>query len=439
VRKGSIAALLAAVWAPAAHACGVAVSQASGPAPLTAVYTATCDSASYQWSFGDGTTAVGQTVTHTFAAGRWGGGLLTDTGAADALPVVTAVGIVLSAPRQGVYRDGVTLSGSVRPASLRIRIYRGASLVTTAAAGAQGHFRTTVRLLGPGPYTARAAGVSSPAATVRVKPLLEARIVGTPTVGEPLTLVARLRPAAAGRLRVRVGKRTAARGSSIRLQLDTSEPRSLRVQVGAVAADGYLAASKTLDVPVVFPELGLGDNGESVRELQRRLTALHYASLGIDGGYGQDTLDAVTAFQKVEGLPRTGRADAALWTKLAQASTPQPRYGGGDHIEVDKTRQVLFAVAGGKVASIVPVSTAGIAGYHTPEGRFAVYRKVAGLDDGPLGPLYDPSYFTGGYAIHGSPSVPPYPASHGCVRVPMWISWHMYSTIPYGEPVYVYS
>ena len=174
-------------------------------------------------------------------------------------------------------------------------------------------------------------------------------------------------------------------------------------------------------------------------ELQRRLGALHYASLGADGSFGQDTLDAVTAFQKVEGLPRTGRADAAFWTKLARATTPRPRYGGGDHVEVDKTRQVLFLVRKGEVASIVPVSTAGIAGYHTPEGRFAVYRKVAGLDDGPLGPLYDPSYFTGGYAIHGSPSVPPYPASHGCVRVPMWISWRMYSTIPYGEPVYVYS
>ncbi len=136
--------------------------------------------------------------------------------------------------------------------------------------------------------------------------------------------------------------------------------------------------------------------------LQQRLAGLGYASLGADGTYGQDTLDAVMAFQKVEGLPRTGHADANLWTRLAHAIVPRPRYGGDDHIEVDKARQVLFLVRAGRVASIVPVSTAGLAGYYTP-------------------------------------AVPAYPASHGCVRVPMWISWRLYSTIPYGEPVYVYS
>jgi peptidoglycan hydrolase-like protein with peptidoglycan-binding domain len=229
------------------------------------------------------------------------------------------------------------------------------------------------------------------------------------------------------------------KGSSIRLRLDTSRPAHFRVRVSTVAASGYLEAAQILDVPVVFPEIGYGASGSSVRELQRRLAALGYASLGADGSFGQDTADQVMAFQKVEGLPRTGRADAQLWTKLANAVVPKPRYGGGDHVEVDKTRQVLFLVRGGAVGLIVPVSTAGVAGYHTPEGKFAVYRKVAGLDVGPLGPLYDPSYFVGGYAIHGSPSVPAYPASHGCVRVPMWISWRMYSTIPYGEPVYVYS
>jgi hypothetical protein len=47
-------------------------------------------------------------------------------------------------------------------------------------------------------------------------------------------------------------------------------------------------------------------------------------------------------------------------------------------------------------------------------------------------------YFTGGYANHGNPSVPPYPASDGCVRVPMWVAPHLNATNRYGEPVYVY-
>ena len=61
------------------------------------------------------------------------------------------------------------------------------------------------------------------------------------------------------------------------------------------------------------------------------------------------------------------------------------------------------------------------------------------FDASPLGTLFDPMYFTGGYAVHGNPIVPPYPASHGCVRVPMWIAPYLFQTNRYGETVYVYS
>ena len=42
------------------------------------------------------------------------------------------------------------------------------------------------------------------------------------------------------------------------------------------------------------------------------------------------------------------------------------------------------------------------------------------------------------YAIHGFPSVPAYPASHGCVRIPIWIADWLYQQSPVGERVYVY-
>ncbi|HET7043322.1 MAG TPA: L,D-transpeptidase family protein [Gaiellaceae bacterium] len=432
MRRGVVVAFVAAVWAPAAHACPVQTSPVAGPAPLEVTYTATCASAAYSWSFADGGTAEGSTVTHVFAAGRFGGTLATD-GEETALPQATAVGFTLHAPPAADWHAPVVFTGTVAPAG-RVRLYRGDSFVASTRGST---FRLHVRLNGPGPYTLRSAGVVSAPVTVRVRPTLETHLVGTPAVGRPLTLVARLRPARAGTLQVRVGK-TVRRGSSIRLRLDTRRPRSLRVSVRSLPADGYAAAKQALRVSVVYPELVPGSTGASVHELERRLAELHYALLGVDSTYGEDTADAVTAFEKVEGLPRTGDVDAAVWARLAKAVTPKARYAGAVHVEVDKTRQVLFVVRGGKVDLIVPVSTAGIAGYYTPEGRFAVYRKVVGLDDGPLGPLYDPNYFVGGYAIHGSPSVPPYPASHGCVRVPMWISKRMYATIPYGELVYVY-
>ena len=47
-------------------------------------------------------------------------------------------------------------------------------------------------------------------------------------------------------------------------------------------------------------------------------------------------------------------------------------------------------------------------------------------------------YFLRGFAIHGYPSVPTYPASHGCVRVPMWIAPRLFADRPYGQTIYVY-
>ncbi len=166
--------------------------------------------------------------------------------------------------------------------------------------------------------------------------------------------------------------------------------------------------------------------------LERRLAELRYALRGVDTVYGVDTLEAVTAFQKVSGLPRTGRVDAALWRRLATATTPLPRYGGADHIEVDKTRQVLFEVTKGRITRIVHVST-GATG-NTPLGTWHVYRKVTGFD----WVLWYPMYFLRGFAIHGYPSVPAYPASHGCVRVPMWIAPVLFAGHGDGATITIY-
>jgi lipoprotein-anchoring transpeptidase ErfK/SrfK len=99
---------------------------------------------------------------------------------------------------------------------------------------------------------------------------------------------------------------------------------------------------------------------------------------------------------------------------------------------------VLYIVRDGQVKLISPVSTAGLPGRFTPVGTFSIYRKVDGYDPSPLGILYKPMYFTGGYAIHGNPSVPPYPASHGCIRVPNFVIERLFTSEPYGETVYVY-
>ena len=187
----------------------------------------------------------------------------------------------------------------------------------------------------------------------------------------------------------------------------------------------------TLTLPIVQPDLTLGSRGPSVLALEQRLRELHYA-VQVDGVFGDDDVEAVYAFQKVNGLERTGRVDGVLWSRLALARVPAARYGG-DHVEIDKSRQVLLVVRGGRVALVVATST-GATG-NTPIGVWHVYRKVAGFD----WVLYYPNYFLRGFAVHGYPDVPPYPASHGCARIPMWIATTVYADIAYGSAVYVYA
>jgi lipoprotein-anchoring transpeptidase ErfK/SrfK len=151
----------------------------------------------------------------------------------------------------------------------------------------------------------------------------------------------------------------------------------------------------------------------------------------VDSSFGPDTYDAVVAFQKVNGLARTGIVDTADWRILLRAGVPHVETTG-DAIEVDKTRQVLFVVRHGEAQLVIPVST-GATG-NTPIGTFHVYRKVAGWD----WVLYYPNYFLRGFAVHGYPSVPTYPASHGCVRIPLWVSQRIYALIPFGGQVTIH-
>ena len=124
--------------------------------------------------------------------------------------------------------------------------------------------------------------------------------------------------------------------------------------------------------------------------------------------------------------------------RLRDPRVVEPRHSTPlDHIEVDMSRQLVLVVRDGRVRTIVNTSTAGVPGYHTPTGTFRIFRRVRGIDASPLGKLYDPLYFYRGYAIHGSTNVPPRPASHGCVRVPIWESARLFERIPHGETVYV--
>jgi hypothetical protein len=408
MRRVVLVALACLVFAPAAHAgCGATSTALAGQAPLTVAFTATCDATSYSWSFGDGTQGDGRTVVHTYAAGAWRPELTTDAGV-EATPPVTAISLRLTAPRVARYAQLVTLHASVTP---RVPVtLRGRRFVA-------GKLR--VRVLGTTPWIADALGVASAQARILVTPKLVVHFTGDPLVGSTVRARATLHPANAGTI---VGP----------ARLDTRVVHVAHVHYVTRPAAGWAPARADAAVAIVAPELSLGDRGASVRALEQRLADLHYA-VRRDGYFGSEDLEAVYAFQKVERLERTGVVTAVVWSRLLHATVPRPRYGGPDHIEIDKTRQVLFVVRGGEVSLVVATST-GATG-NTPLGVFHVYRKVNGYD----WVLYYPSYFLRGFAVHGYPDVPPYPASHGCARIPMWIAQTVYAQIAYGSEVIVYT
>ena len=198
------------------------------------------------------------------------------------------------------------------------------------------------------------------------------------------------------------------------------------------------AAAPPVPAEPGYPTAEEGSRGPLVGWMERRLAVLSYDPGPVDGLFDSRTAEAVMAFQKVEGLERTGAASIGTWISLLTADRPAARKSvGGDRVEIDLTRQVLFVIADGTVARTIPIAS-GRQGWRTPTGTFAVERKLPYWRQSSLGMLYKPAYFRGGYAIHGSYSVPPYPASHGCVRVSVPTMDVLYPLLVSGMRVDVY-
>jgi len=185
-----------------------------------------------------------------------------------------------------------------------------------------------------------------------------------------------------------------------------------------------------------------------IRQAERWLADLGYWTGPVDGVWDNVSRNALIAFQKVQRAKATGRLTRAEYNALSVASPPRPRELG-EHIEVDLARQVLFLVdAGGRVGNILPISSGSGKSFHengypethavTPCGHLEVYAKASGWKTSALGEMHNPMYIVGGIAIHGSQDVPAYPASHGCIRIPMFASNVLPRMVPKNTPVYVY-
>jgi hypothetical protein len=184
-----------------------------------------------------------------------------------------------------------------------------------------------------------------------------------------------------------------------------------------------------------------------VKEAEQRLAALGYWTGRVDGRMDDATRAALIAFQKWEGREITGKLTREELEAIRNGASPKPRDTGYEHVEVDVDRQVLMLVKDDDSVRVLPVSTGSGKEFmddgqmsisYTPRGRFVVYDKTFGWEDGQLGSVYYANYITGGVAIHGYLSVPNQPASHGCIRIPMFAAREVSDLLPKGTIVLVY-
>ncbi|HYM00933.1 MAG TPA: L,D-transpeptidase family protein, partial [Blastocatellia bacterium] len=193
---------------------------------------------------------------------------------------------------------------------------------------------------------------------------------------------------------------------------------------------------------------GAAEMATMVNEASLRLSQMGYCAPVKSGKMDERFRLAVLAFQRVEGRKQTGALDQSEIEAMKTATAPEPVETGYRHVEVDLKRQVLFVVEqNNSISMVLPISSGSGKWYTfqgkteravTPRGRFTVYNKINGWRKAPLGMIYYPCYFNKGWAIHGSKSVPNYPASHGCVRIPIPTAKELSDILPIGTTVLVY-
>jgi hypothetical protein len=208
----------------------------------------------------------------------------------------------------------------------------------------------------------------------------------------------------------------------------------------ALAAEGRYVTSARLGVrPGVWrAETGEQDYPYVIRGVQLRLAELGYLDRSdVTGTDDYPTEQALLAFQGWEGLDRTGTVTGQTQVALFRAAAPRPAsHGPGRHVEISLGRGVLLLVEDGKVVRAVHTSTGSFG--RTPSGDFHVYAKSLYSWSVPFH-VWMPfaAYFRGGIAMHQSPDVPSYPASHGCVRLPEGEAERVYRFVDLGTPVFV--
>jgi hypothetical protein len=295
-------------------------------------------------------------------------------------------------------------------------------------------------------------GAQSPPAPAKIKLKINGLSGGKAKVGDRIEAIGTVTPFVAGqRVEVRLGNR----GDTVmkktpfvrdvkgrdfgRFKLRSKplvEAGKYRVRAHKQPTGAQAGASaKSKAFGLKFPDLDPGDNGPAVKLFNQLLRDQAYFNTD-KGNYGSHTERAVMAFRKVNGMARNFQATPGIFKTLAEGKggfrIAHP--GAGKHVEVDMSKQVMALSDDGEAKYVFHVST-GAAATPSDPGGFTFYRKDPGFNS--IG-MYYSVYYNRGEATHGYKSVPPYPASHGCIRNPIPDSVFIYNWIDLGDKMYVY-
>ena len=357
-----------------------------------------------------------------------------------------------------------TLTSAGKPVSGRkVEFLSGTTSLGTATSDSKGHASKRVRLTGPASFFARYTPTPADAATLA--PAQSGAVELVPAARVSVGIASYLRagrkavsvPRAPVRIRGTVAPFTA--GMKVEISVYRSSRQVLQETVSVkdagagrgkyalwikathrgvvrvTARQVGAATSSATRLYVVRPSAHSGSRGIGVRAMQRRLKGLGYLT-PVNGHYDASTGRAVLAFRKVNGFGRLTTASSKVFKRLARGGGAfKLRYPkAGKHAEFDWSRQVLVLANNGRPQIIVHTSS-GKPSTPTVMGHFRFYRKSPGTNS--HGMFYS-SYFHGGYAVHGYPSVPTYPASHGCIRIPNASAKRVYGWIGVGNDIWTY-
>jgi hypothetical protein len=343
-----------------------------------------------------------------------------------------------------VYGQDVIASGTIAPAAaepLTVERFVGGSwvAVATTSTGPGGNWSVSITPTQNWTIRARMDDNSAVTGAVNIKVLPKFTVthkkVGTTFVGVPIRST--VTTTYHGKVRFDISYARRVRGT-LKFRPTTGKANVLlpapgygqmRVKATFPSSNGFTGRTVTFKISARKPTIRRGSRGPAVRGLIRKLKQLRFhtpATRTWDYRMG----DVILAFHKSQRMSRTSSLNASTWRRLTLASPMRPKYRSPrNHIEVDKSRQIMMVVRGGKVIGTMHVST-GATG-NTPVGKWRIYQKGGSY-------LYKFMAFVGNFGIHGYVPVPAFPASHGCVREPMWAAAWTFRHADMGERVIIY-